>query len=55
MFISLILSFVPIMLFVAYDVLLNVVKDNMAIGTNINPLFNNTFLFFNSIIIPPFS
>ena len=49
-----ILSFVPIMLFEAYDALLNIVKDNIAIGTNINPLFNNTFLFFDSIIIPPF-
>ena len=42
------------MLFVAYDVLVNIVKLNIAIGTNIKPLFNNTFLFFNSIIIPPF-
>ena len=42
------------MLFVAYDVLVNIVNPNIAIGSNIRPLFNNTFLFFNSIIIPPF-
>ena len=42
------------MLFAAYVVLVNIVSPNIATGTNINPLFNNTFLFFNSIIIPPF-
>ena len=42
------------MLFLAYNVLPTIAIPNIATGTNISPFFNNTFLFFNSIIIPPF-